>query len=639
MKNTDMAVIFFENFDMKLQDKYSTGHYWPSDDTNLGGENDFNDIDLEYEDGWASASFTRDQESTEKYDESITVGLVTDVCFAWSDGMFFHGENWEVGEMKFGKTKKDSYYHEYFKYRDNWFSTHRDLMTICWMVLVHLAVISARYFKWWPYWLFLHVGLNLTVIIMTIVTSIGVYQVNKNIYFAYTSDQRYHSIIGLNLNSILIFQGILGICTRYFIGSKKTTTPIIFLRRLHAGTGLFLLVFGLAEVWIGWKMYDGFKKKVIACMFALIVLVYIVCEALKIFSVRFSGSAESLNSENSGYVQIQNKNSVIKAYKKIISSKQALVIFEDKILDLTQFIPSHPGGASMLNRVIGKEVGKYISGSASLFDFNPHSHSSEAYSILKTLSLETIGYDSEILQGTGSQDEMIWTVSDIFKICESTSCITLTSEIWSVFFPKGSSWLGKSLIITSDKLMNVKRYYSIVLSNLNNWEEETKDIRLYIKTYDLGKVSKYLTSLTVGASLRIEGPVGLGLLLKQLKTGNYFAFAAGTGINPFIDLLRVIWNGEAPEGFYLNFFISFQSQEDAYGLEVFKNVEKKISHQLKLHIFFKTDGVFMSFTQIKQIFALGSVKKIWICGPNGYCQFIRDICGKCGISEKLVLIL
>ena len=641
MTDNDIAILGYYEGQVFLLDAYSTGHYLPPDDTSFGGEYSYDIISIDLLDGVTIAEFYRNQTSNEKYDKTILPNDTQEFSFAWTDEGF-HAQNYEVGEIKYGETQETSSFDKYDKYRDNWYHVHKTMMTIAWIVLIHMSVITARYFKWFPYWIYIHVTLNLTVVIMTVIAAMGVFQVNKNIYFAYTSDQRYHSIAGLNMNCIMMFQSIVGMTMRYFINTKKTATPIIFLRRFHQFTGFLLVLYGTANAWRGWKMYDEDKRSVLAMVYAFIFLIYIVCEVTRILYTRYPEFRERYWSASTDYIPVQGGDSVIKAHNKIISSGRSQVIFENVIIDLEKFIPSHPGGAFMLKSVIGQEVGKYICGSASLPGFNPHEHQLVAYTIIKTLPSEYIGFDTDIFQGSASQDRMIWTVSDIFKISECTYCLTLTSESFSVNFPKGTSWLGKSLIITSDEFLNTRRYYSIVLSSLNKWEEtESNSIRIYVKGYKNGKVSGYLSEITPGIGLLARGPVGLGLMIKKLKQGNYFIFAAGTGINPFIDLMKIIWNGEAPEGFFLNFFISFKNDDEAYGIDVFRKVEKKCSDKVKLHLYLNTnrDGKFCELDQLNEMFAKGDLRKVWVCGPVEYCQFITDMCMDCGISQTIVQVL
>ena len=49
----------------------------------------------------------------------------------------------------------------------------------------------------------------------------------------------------------------------------------------------------------------------------------------------------------------------------------------------------------------------------------------------------------------------------------------------------------------------------------------------------------FLNSLKNGEILNIEGPLGPGLLLEILK-GNFIAFAGGTGLVPFLDLIYCV---------------------------------------------------------------------------------------------------
>ena len=57
--------------------------------------------------------------------------------------------------------------------------------------------------------------------------------------------------------------------------------------------------------------------------------------------------------------------------------------------------------------------------------------------------------------------------------------------------------------------------------------------------YTGGKMTGFLNSLKNGEILNIEGPLGPGLLLESLK-GNFIAFAGGTGLVPFLDLIYCV---------------------------------------------------------------------------------------------------
>ena len=85
----------------------------------------------------------------------------------------------------------------------------------------------------------------------------------------------------------------------------------------------------------------------------------------------------------------------------------------------------------------------------------------------------------------------------------------------------------------------------------------------------------------------------MGKNLDIQKSGLHVAFAAGTGVLPFMDLVGLIalknlglsqYLGEADNieaGFKLKLFVSFQSRADSIGLDLCEN----------LHSFCKTKGI------------------------------------------------
>ena len=52
-------------------------------------------------------------------------------------------------------------------------------------------------------------------------------------------------------------------------------------------------------------------------------------------------------------------------------------------------------------------------------------------------------------------------------------------------------------------------------------------------------MTQHLFSLKRGDVISVQGPLGPGLMISELK-GNYLAFAGGTGLVPFLDLVYLI---------------------------------------------------------------------------------------------------
>jgi hypothetical protein len=78
----------------------------------------------------------------------------------------------------------------------------------------------------------------------------------------------------------------------------------------------------------------------------------------------------------------------------------------------------------------------------------------------------------------------------------------------------------------------------------------------------------------------VKGPFGRGLNIKKGANGTYVAFAAGTGVLPFMDLIAYLarkqtgqwYDDEARdavgENFTLILFASFSRRKDAIGLKL-----------------------------------------------------------------------
>ena len=130
--------------------------------------------------------------------------------------------------------------------------------------------------------------------------------------------------------------------------------------------------------------------------------------------------------------------------------------------------------------------------------------------------------------------------------------------------------------------------------------------------------------------------LGRGLGLK--KEGSYVAYAAGTGVLVFIDLvahliLRLISeNGGVPdllaifqepkidlENFKFELHTSFQSDSQAIGLELIKALEKlrdKFEEKSDLFVHHPRGlGPRWEPSQIQEKATDEKVKKIWVCGP------------------------
>jgi hypothetical protein len=104
MKNSDMNIIEFnENGNaVEISDRYSFGHHFPDLDINLGGQNDLNNRNFNFNsNGELMASYQRKWETGDKWDAVLKPGESQPIILAWGPGkLAFHVMNYSDTEIK-----------------------------------------------------------------------------------------------------------------------------------------------------------------------------------------------------------------------------------------------------------------------------------------------------------------------------------------------------------------------------------------------------------------------------------------------------------------------------------------------------------------------------------------------------------
>lgn len=66
-------------------------------------------------------------------------------------------------------------------------------------------------------------------------------------------------------------------------------------------------------------------------------------------------------------------------------------------------------------------------------------------------------------------------------------------------------------------------------------------VPLFIKKYGDGAFTKEFLSGTYSDEVKISAPRGRGMFLDELPPGQLLMFAGGTGLNPFADVVDVLF--------------------------------------------------------------------------------------------------
>lgn len=113
----------------------------------------------------------------------------------------------------------------------------------------------------------------------------------------------------------------------------------------------------------------------------------------------------------------------------------------------------------------------------------------------------------------------------------------------------------------------VKRAYSIASAPPRDMKH-AEYIELIIKHVPGGKMTNYLFSLEEGCILQLAGPYGSFILKEPIQEGDIF-MATGSGIAPFMAMLRKVFRDHNPKEFYL-FFGVRNMEEIIYADELFQ---------------------------------------------------------------------
>jgi ferredoxin-NADP reductase len=390
-------------------------------------------------------------------------------------------------------------------------------------------------------------------------------------------------------------------------------------------------------------MYEDENLRAITVFYVILGIIYILLELWSKIYSKIDELKPKRFASNNEYRILGVSRGYSRIFKAIHRDKKKFVFFDNYLLDVREFISSHPGGAFFIKETIGEDVGKYLNGSSSLPGYGPNYHDMSAFSFAKSMAISELGFENNVLTGSLGQERMEWEIVDKLKVCESTFCVVLSSEEWNLCRPAGFDWMGKHFLLTMSEVNQTRRYYSMVLTNLPNWQEPNlRNIRLYIKPYDNGKVSSYVTRLEVGSKILLKGPMGPGLMLDNIKPGNYLAFAGGTGILPFIDLVNSILLNEVPEGFLMSLYVSFSNEIDVFALDLLEAAAEKAPQSFKFIINVSSKGTENAMTSDKiRMLMEGQEKlrKVWVCGSSGFSGFIRKMLNTAEVPVKKIINL
>lgn len=237
-----------------------------------------------------------------------------------------------------------------------------------------------------------------------------------------------------------------------------------------------------------------------------------------------------------------------------VSKGQKLVLVDDLVVNIEEYIDHHPGGKFVLEHTIGQDISKFFFGGFSLEDNSDpktkgYHHSYAAYSIVNELTIATFEEDipCSVVEVTNDKTRM-------YDVNADTKTVTLKSANRCANLKHHYSdfrVLGKHFRVTVLGDPNFSRHYTICnvmmgpiykayLESLAQekalpaWavDDSDQDNRTFtVKNYERGMSATFFNEKQI--VYNIKGPIGKGFVVKP--HGLHVAWAAGSGALTFMD--------------------------------------------------------------------------------------------------------
>ena len=621
MTDVNMVILTYVDGVATAADSYSTGHSSPGkiEDTWTIKKEDLSD-------DATSVTLTIERAlevSAELADDhyNFPQGVSFPFIFAYKEGDFgYHGRGNRFESTLFLEIGGgDVYLGEVASSGTPMFwKLHGAFLYAVWGWLSLIAILSNRHFRHYPGSHIVHSLAGLTILIVTIVFSAIALKKSKPHYA--------HKTIGTIILALVCLQAVGGLTLKAMMNTLRWRTRAILLSKLmHRLLGWSLLILSNANMVLGLNRAEHPLRKAIYGQFALEAAILVVAEI--IYWMRAKRKDIDLHVD-AGRLQSMSPDEFL---MQVRGGKQ-WAMYNQYVVDVTSLLSSHPGGRFVIEKNIGREIGKYLYGAYTVesSSMSPHAHTRYAFDAMKRLIIGKIVtpqvYMHGDLRSTGIQEtddpKSNLVVRQLWKVVERSP---ISGQVYRIVFQnnssivpkwyKGVQFVGCHFVVHSQRNF-VSRYYTICnclalrfhnlyLDRIRTFEAQEKPkegpkrassfaddsrLELVIKQYRETQtgISNQVHDDNASGSFEIKGPYGTGLGLGPSSSGTHLVFVGGTGILVFLDLVAYmlrrmlagaaagpgneVFEGEEfpdlDDGFELVMYAAFPRRSEGIGLEL-----------------------------------------------------------------------
>lgn len=523
------------------------------------------------------------------------------ICWLYSNVFDDHGRNfayWQmyidpstgVGQMRYWDRSEFYIYHGIMNF-------------IAWSVLGFLLVISGKYMHVeYKLGMILHIVSGTLTLGLTAVLDIWAWALYQG------EGEGLHYALGIIVLIAVFVEVIFGYVLwmgLVFCPQNKTRIWVKLLLG-HKWFGWLLVVFSQFVCWTGLWEFDTVLQ------YPFIGYALIGFLVLGVFQIRkrkwqkrpelpeHMKKAEDMSPEQ---------------YDELLQQGKKLCIFNKQVVDVGPYEAYHPGGANLIAKSVGQEIGKYIDGGyiwENKTGLAPHDHMEQVPYLLNKMCMAYIVHKSAPLDTEVHEPCTIKTVNDINSTTATYEFKSKAGnkkfyEVFDDFGGCGMHYVISTKLAHKQK-KNKRRYYTI--SNVmrpnvyKGYVDELKkalagetatsnpdfisatltdNLVLTLKKYDVpDALSKHMCEVQGEQEYIVHGPYGKGLNIDPTKPGTYIAFTAGTGNLVFVDTVATIARAMLgwPNAQQLHadlkfiFYVSFPTREDVIALELCDTLHK-----------------------------------------------------------------
>jgi len=672
MTNTDMMVAIVQDGEVQVWDMWSLGEETPVQDTAIGCSMDLTNVTATWSGGVATAVFTRKLDTGDNCDFVIPVNTAFPVIYAHLNSERFQQHSASgLGIAVVGQASPLAGQSALVVSRNTDFhkKAHVISLLLAFLCAAPLAVFVARYGKRYWLWFILHTLLGLYVLITTYVAGLIAFKKDKATTSALKHSNSYHFRLGTAILSLILAQSILGVILKlWVISDTPRVAPLRSFRNFHMILGWGIAILGLIASYYGTDLYESHDRPYVYAVYGILGGLFLVAEVNNRWTHYFSHLLEGRNTRIYHFDDFPYR-----------SQRPPVVVFLDQwVLDIGDFMSSHPGGESLLRLNVTEDVGKYLTGTLGWSrEVVAYTHSKYARILVKQHRIGRLAYPENVilgLNGAPTLDCMDWQLADRSEEADGL-IVRFSFSIRNHKVnnsPTGVDWMGKHFRLTAVIAgQKVRRYYSMAIclsvGVRNRWigsmqslghdvdtvefvrraETDEDYMELVVKRYEKGRFSSFIHDMTVGERVEARGPIGPGLRLATTSTGQHLAIAAGTGVLPFLDLIHLLWWQEVNspdteanvlDGFSLHLILFLRHLGEAIVLDLLQAFHAQCESSGSRRFSFTLSVGLRKLEKMEMLakVEVGEIRRVWLCGHAGFGTWVEAILVESGMDRSLI---